>query len=520
MGARITRVRFAVLDLGSTSFQLLVAEANDSGDLVRVLRDRVILNLGMSLAGDHRIPPRQATQAIETVRRFRDLAERADADRILPIATSALRDATNREDLEGRLAAAAGAPIRFLDGAEEAALTVLGVRGCVGLPPAPFLVIDLGGGSLEIALADDGGVRRAHSFPLGAGRLTSQVVMHDPPARDERREVRSMVGDALGEVRRELIDVRPAVAVVSGGTPGAIGRLIAVDRWGAAPSSLNQLDLPVDELRQVARELGRSTLEERLRMPGIDERRAHVLPAGALVLSAVAETLGLPVLVLSEWGLREGVVLEAIGRTPSHDSPRELRAGSVESLANTWREDRGHPRHVASLAVTLFDALVHRHRLDPVDRELLGYAAMLHDIGVRVSPERHHKHGAYLVEHAGLRGFDPVEVALLACVVRFQKTARPSDSYPPYALLGPRERRRCDVLTGILRVAHALGRGSERDVQGVRVEDRPESVAIVVEGSGNPRGAAADASVRAELLTEALVAPVEVTVDGTAALHA
>jgi exopolyphosphatase / guanosine-5'-triphosphate,3'-diphosphate pyrophosphatase len=121
-------MRFAVFDLGSTSFQMLVAEADGEGNLVRILRDRVILNLGMSLANGGRIPARHATQAVETVRRFRDLAERAGADVRLPIATSALRDAANREDLGSRLSAAAGAPIRFIDGQEEAALSVLGMH--------------------------------------------------------------------------------------------------------------------------------------------------------------------------------------------------------------------------------------------------------------------------------------------------------------------------------------------------------------------------------------------------------
>ncbi|MGZ4124599.1 MAG: Ppx/GppA phosphatase family protein [Actinomycetota bacterium] len=513
-------MRFAVFDLGSTSFQLLVADADDEGNLVRVLRDRVILNLGMSLANGGRIPARHATQAAETVRRFRDLAARAGADVVLPIATSALRDATNRDDLEGRLSSAAGASIRFLDGEEEGLLTVLGVRGCVAVGSSSFLVVDLGGGSCEIAVASADGVRWAESFPLGAGRLTSQVLRHDPATREEWRTLRSLVRSTVRGVRERLAEDAPQLAIVSGGTPGAVARLLAVERWGFVPSSLNQMELPASDLRSIARRLATATLERRLRLTGVDERRAHVLPAGAIVLATLAEELDVSSFVLSDWGLREGVILEAVGAVSGTVTAHDLRAHSVDNVARTWRTDRSHPMHVAGLAQELFDELAPLHRLEPLNRELLGYAALLHDIGVRVSPERHHKHSAYLVEHAGLRGFDPVEVAYLCSIVRFQKSGGPSTSYPPFGLLPIEARQRCIALTGLLRVAHALGRGSERDVSSMTVRQTGGAIAIAVSGSGNPAGAAADAQERSELLARALDLPIEITVGGSAAMRA
>jgi exopolyphosphatase/guanosine-5'-triphosphate,3'-diphosphate pyrophosphatase len=192
----------------------------------------------------------------------------------------------------------------------------------------------------------------------------------------------------------------------------------------------------------------------------------------------------------------------------------------VAAVARAWRTDRSHPNHVVGLAETLFDGLIGLHRLDPVDRELLGYAASLHDVGVKVSPERHHRHSAYLVEHAQLRGFEPVEVALLSSIVRFQKTGRPSTSYPPFALLPFQARERCVTLTGMLRVAHALGRGSERDVATMEVREGGDGVTIVVSGSGNPAGAAGDAQDRADLLGRALDVPIEVATATRAAMHA
>lgn len=145
--------RFAVLDLGSTTFQLLVADADRDGSLTPVLRDRVVLNLGRVLAEETRIPDEVAGRAAETARRLRDLAARTGADHLVPLATSALRDSPDREELEELFEGAIGAPVRFIDGREEAWLTFAGVAASVALGEGTTLLLDLGGGSLEVALA-------------------------------------------------------------------------------------------------------------------------------------------------------------------------------------------------------------------------------------------------------------------------------------------------------------------------------------------------------------------------------
>jgi exopolyphosphatase/guanosine-5'-triphosphate,3'-diphosphate pyrophosphatase len=500
-------MRIAVFDLGSTTFQLLVTEADEDGTLTPILRDRVILNLGMVLsAADGRIPPSAGARAIDTVRRFRDVALRAGAERILPIATSALRDAGNREELAAVLGEAAGDPIRFIDGREEARLVFAGVRASVAIGAGPTLLLDLGGGSLEVAVADEAGLRWGETLPLGAGRMTAQVLRTDPPSRKQLREITRMVEEGVVP----LVELAgrggaPVRCVVSGGTTGALARILAARRWGDPPPSLNQWSVGLDEVRELGRELSALDLDGRLKIDGVDERRADLLPAGAVVVTTAVAAFGLPSMLVSEFGLREGAVLDALGLGAGPGlTPEELRRRSVERLAHVWGEDPAHVSLIAGLATRLFDATREAHRLGEVERELLSHAALLHDIGVRVSPDRHHKHGAYLVEHADLKGFTPDEIALMASLVRFQKGRDPRPSYPPFARLPASLRERCAVLAGLLRVVHALGRGGEHDAREVVVTVRGADVLVSVAGTSNPEAAVAEAGGVADLLERSL----------------
>jgi exopolyphosphatase/guanosine-5'-triphosphate,3'-diphosphate pyrophosphatase len=504
-------MRFAVLDLGSTSFQLLVTEASIDGSLTHVLRDRVILNLGSTLAAEGHIPEAEAARAGRVVRRFRDIAERAGARTILPIATSALRDAANRPELAMLLEDAAGAPIRFIDGIEEGRLVFEGIRASVALGAGRTLAFDLGGGSLEVVVGDGSGVRWAESFPLGAARLTTAIARHDPMTRAERREVKALVEELLGPVADTVQRLQPVRCVAAGGTAGALVRLLAAKRWNPVPASLNQARMPLGDLRSLSRVLCDASLEDRLSMPAMDARRADLMHVGSVVLLAAASTLGVTEIVHSEWGLREGVVIDELGLDLA-STPEEIRTASISRLCRLWGLDEAHARGVRDVALLLFDETRRLHHLGSRERELLADAAILHDIGVRVSPDHHHKHGAYLIEHAGLRGFSPDEIAIIASLVRFHRGSGPKTSFPSYAALQGDDRQAAAVMIGLLRVAHALRNGGDFDVEAIDVTTRKGSLALGVRGSSNPQAAAEEAQERAEVLARALGVDVEVSV--------
>ena len=497
-------VRFAVLDLGSTTFQLLVADADHEGSLTPLIRDRVVLNLGMALGVDGHIPADLADRAADTVLRFRNVADRAGADHVIAVGTSALRDAPNVGELASVLEPAAGGKVRFIDGREEARLMFAGIRASVALGPGATLLLDLGGGSLEVAVASPT-LLWGESVPVGAGRLTAQLIAHDPPTGKERRAIRGAVSSALAHLVDPVRAAGPVRCVASGGTAGALGRVVAARRWPTPPDSLNGLALGVDEIGALATELSALPLRERLRVPGIDDRRANLLPAGAIILSTAASCLGVATLQHSEWGLREGAVFDALGLAdgPGPD-PDTLRRRSVERLVRVWGEDPAHVGLVAELALGLFDGTRELHGFGSREREWLEHGALLHDVGVRVSPSRHHKHGSYLIEHAGMRGFSPDEIALIASIVRFQRGRPPRPVYVPYQGLSDGLRERVRVLTGLLRVAHALGRGGPEDVREVRSTISEGVLTVRLVGTSNPGGAATEARSESVILADAL----------------
>ena len=498
-------MRFAVLDLGSTTFQLLVADADADGSLTPVLRDRVVLNLGLVLAGEGELPDDLAARAAETARRMHEISERAGAERILPIATSALRDSPNRDELAELFRRAVPTAVRFVDGREEARLTAAGVRASVAVGTEPVLLLDLGGGSLEVAVAGPEGLRSGMSLPVGAGRLTGLLVHHDPPSRAERRAVREAVEEAVAPIVEGVAAEAPDRTIASGGTAGALARLVAADRWSVLPASLNQFEVSVDELREVTRELQGLSLAERLELRGIDERRAELLPAGGWILTTAAAAFGAPALVHSEWGLREGVILDALelADAPARE-PAEMRRRSVETHVHAWGEDPAHVGLVERLCLRLFDETAKVHGLGPLEREWLAHAARLHEIGTKVSPARLHKHGAYLVENAGLRGFAPEEVWAIATIVRFQRGKDPRPVYAPFAALSKETRAACEILTGLFRVGHAIGRGPEGDELEVAVKVHDSDLRIRVSGAANPEAAVDEARQAAGLLERAL----------------
>jgi exopolyphosphatase/guanosine-5'-triphosphate,3'-diphosphate pyrophosphatase len=302
--------RVAVFDLGSTSFHLLVCEASGEGSLRRVLRERIMLRLGSVVAKDGRIPPAVCERAVDAARQLRRVAVKARCDRWLAVGTAALRDAENGRSLARRLGTALDARVRILTGEEEARTIFAAMRRRLPRAATPVLGIDLGGGSLELVVGDDEAIRLERTLPLGAARLHAEHVRSDPMRPAEAAAVRERVERALARHADEIRRFGCASFLATGGTVGALAELTLARRESQPGASTNGVVVTADELGELARELCRRTHTERLRMPGIQRRRADLLPAGALVLSALASALGLPSLTVCDWGLREGLVLE------------------------------------------------------------------------------------------------------------------------------------------------------------------------------------------------------------------
>jgi exopolyphosphatase/guanosine-5'-triphosphate,3'-diphosphate pyrophosphatase len=305
--------RLAVVDLGSTSFHMLVADVTAAGGLVPVARSRAMLELGSWLAVGRHIPEEAQDEAIRAASRLRRRAAALGVTRLLPVGTAALREAANGSDLRRRLADALEAPVRLLSGVEEARLMFAAFRRRVLLPHGPVLGADLGGGSLELAVGDLHRIRREWTLRLGAARLRAELAKEDPLSPRAVRAIRERVRDLAAPAASAVLANPPQLAVAAGGTARALGRLVVGLRGLRPARSINELFVPTAELRTIAKHLVATPRAARLRMPGMRRRRVDLLPVGALVLATLADALELEGYALTDWGLREGVLLEAVG---------------------------------------------------------------------------------------------------------------------------------------------------------------------------------------------------------------
>ena len=481
-------MRIAALDLGSNSFHLLVADAHPDGTFEPLVREKEVLRLADHVSRQGRIGPEAAAEAVEVVGRFRNLAESVDAHEIVACATSALREAEDSAAVVDRIEREAGVRVEVISGKEEARLIFAAVRASVVVDPAPALALDLGGGSLELMIGDQLGLEWSKSVKLGVGRLSAELVRDDPPTGADRRRLARRVSSVLAPIAIEVESLSPEMLIGSSGTLCALVRMAAARRTGTVPPSVNQLKVRRKDLLAVHEQIFQLRAADRQKLPGVDARRADLLPAGSMLLTTAMELFGLDELVGCEWALREGIVLDAIGHHTKADwsgEPRNLRRESVEDLARRCNWQERHARHVARLATDLFDGTAELHGLGQHERELLKLGALLHDIGEHVSVEGHDKHTAYLIQHGRLRGFAPDEVAVLACLGRFHRRGNPKLSFEPFASLAPARRERVTKLIALLRIADGLDRSHGGSVEGIGVKLENRRVRLLVQATGD-----------------------------------
>lgn len=461
-------MRIAALDLGTNSFHLLVADVHADGHFEPLTREKAMLRLGDIVSREGRITDAAADEAVATVRRFKMLADAAGATEISACATSAIRQAANGDAVVDRIENETGVRVEVISGLREAELIFGAIRSSVMLEPSPALCFDLGGGSVEVMLGDAGGLEWATSENLGVARLTTEFVTTDPMSKDERRALRDHLIEHLTPLAKAVAPYEPKLFIGSSGTLEDIAHMVAARRGGDVPSSLNQLSFTRREFLRLEKDVLASSADERLRMDGLEARRVDLIGAGCTFLDVAMEVFDFDELTVSEWALREGIVLDVIRRhDPADwtDDPRAIRRASVQGLARRCNWNEAHARQVAKLALALFDGTVELHKMGTEDRELLEYAAFLHDIGEHVSPTGHHKHGAYLVENGRLRGFSPEEVQLLAALARWHLRGTPTPG-DDFALVDASRLRK---LCALLRLADGLDRGRASVVDNVDV---------------------------------------------------
>jgi exopolyphosphatase/guanosine-5'-triphosphate,3'-diphosphate pyrophosphatase len=451
----VNEERLAVVDLGSNSFRLVVFTWVD--DSWFRLSDEIheIVRIGEGLEETGVLAPGPMERALETVELYAHYCRATGIDDVQAVATSAIRDATNRDEFLER----AALDVRVLSTEEEAFYGYLAAVNSTTLSNG--VALDIGGGSMQLTLVKDREGRDMRSWPFGAVRMTERFLARENVKPKHIKALREHVDAALAEVPwlgkdGELTGIGGTIRNL--GTAAMLRRKLPAFGVQGYPLRMKLLDEMIDDFAEM-------TPAERGKVPGIKPERGDLILAGALVVQAVMEVGGFDALEVTEAGLREGVFFAQLLKHRDPPLFNNVRRASVRNLAAEYHQDSAHTTHVADLALTMWDAL---GTGDPVERELLWAAAMLHDIGMSIDYDDHHKHSRYLILNAGLPGFSPRETALIGQMARFHRKGNPRlGPFAPLAEDGDEELlTRCSA---VLRVAEQLERSRDQAVDRVQV---------------------------------------------------
>jgi exopolyphosphatase/guanosine-5'-triphosphate,3'-diphosphate pyrophosphatase len=463
--------RLAVIDLGSNSFRLVVFMAGD-GWWRRTDEIYEPVRIGEGLIASGLLGEAPIERALATLDVFSHFARASglEAGEVDAVATSAIRDAENADSFLAVARERSGLPIRVLSREQEARYGYLAVVNSTTLTDG--CVLDLGGGSMQLVRV---GGREAHetkSWRLGTVLMSERYLPPNGPAkRKQLSELRDHVTSELEDA--PWLEVASADRLV--GIGGTVRNLAAAaQRVAGLPSNgVQGMVIAADVLDELVQRLAELPASERAQVPGVKPARADLILAGAVVLQGVLRAGGFSGLETTEAGMREGVFFERLLSTPEREGPplvEDVRTASVLNMAAQYGADGQHTRHVARLALGMFDELaaLGLHAGDPRERELLWAASMLHDIGMSIDYDDHHKHSRYLILNGGLPGFTPIETAIIAQAARYHRKGMP-DPGPLAALFGEGDAERLDRCAVLLRLAEDLERSRDQLVRSASV---------------------------------------------------
>jgi exopolyphosphatase/guanosine-5'-triphosphate,3'-diphosphate pyrophosphatase len=481
-------MRIAAIDIGTNSIHMVIARAVHRTEFVVLDREREVVQVGRGSFVSGRLRRDAIRRTSEALRRFVQLARRHQVDRILCTATAAVREARNGGEFLKAAREASGVGPRVIPAAEEGRLIYFAVKAALQLDERPSLLVDIGGGSVQLVVADRERLHRALSLPLGALRLTETMLEHDPPTEREIARLRRLIRRRVREGFRTLETRRFARLYGSSGAIHALAHVASWEERGEGVRQINGHEFSLESIERQCARLLRMNEAQRERLPGLDALRAEIIVPGALVLSEVLRAAGAESLTLSDYGVREGLVTDYLLRhareVTALEPIEDLRLRSVLGLLARFEGDGPHPRHVAKLALRLFEGLREWHGLGDSERDLLQYSALLHDIGAVVGYDGHAEHSAYIIRNGNLRGLHADEVGQVALVARYHGKGRPRRGRDPeYAALDRPTRRTVRWLAAILRVAEGLDRSHYQLVRDVSVHRRGERFALVAAAS-------------------------------------
>lgn len=495
---------FAAVDVGSNAIRFQLASVDQSGTYRILEQDRQPIRLGHKVFQTGKLNGGFVEPALEALRDFKASADRYQLSGFKGVATSALREASDGPSFVAK-AQAMGVPLEIISEEEEARLISLGIMSGLRFDIPLGLFTDIGGGSVEVTLANRTNTFCLFSLPLGAVRLTENFINSDPPAEKELKELRGLVKQKFKPMARRIGREKFTMAFGSGGTITALADTDAHLTGEPRVSSLYALKR--SRLKALLDLLTTQTLPQRSSLIVGDPRRADIIIAGGVVLEELMSHLGLDYLFVSNRGLRDGVMTELLrSHYPDYEAPwieEGGRAESLEQVGEKYHYDAPHAYHVSHLALTLFYQLKEIHGLPEKYANLLHAAAMLHDIGLFVAYPKHHKHSYYLIKSSGPNAFTKADLDVIANIARYHRKAHPSPKHLPFSQLSPNQQEVVRKLSALLRIADGLDRTHDAKVKELKCALRQsKTVSLRIYGAADLKPELEATKRKATLLAE------------------
>jgi exopolyphosphatase/guanosine-5'-triphosphate,3'-diphosphate pyrophosphatase len=478
------------IDIGTNSVRLFVVRLNPNHSYSILTQQKQQVRLGEGEFEEEEILPEAIERLVIVCKKLTELARTFNTDEFVAVATSAMREAANQQDILHLLRQEALLDVRVISGQEEARLIYLGVSSGIHLGERQALFIDIGGGSTEIAVGGEQNYHFLDSFKLGAIRLSNLYLTNsvtEPVSQDRYKKIQQHVKDAIIHSVQKIRKQKPDLVIGSSGTIMNLAEIVQKNLHQNGNSGDNVL--LYKDLRNVIDLLCSVPLEQRRKIPGMNPERADIIIPGAAILDMFMKELSLESITITSRGLQDGLLVDYLSRMDAFPLLGELspRQRSVLQLGRSCGINEVHARTVTSIVLELFDSakVLKLHDFGDWERELLEYATFLHDIGSFISYTNHHAHSYYIIKNSELLGFDQSEVNFMANIARFHRKRTPKKNDPEILELDARERETLRILTTFIRLGESLDRSHTALIQHVRfscVDKESVSLEVVARG--------------------------------------
>jgi exopolyphosphatase/guanosine-5'-triphosphate,3'-diphosphate pyrophosphatase len=493
-------VHIAAIDAGSNAVRLAVARAYSALDIEPLYDERYSLRLGEGVFLQHRFTEKIFKKSAKAFKDFRETMDEFGVTKYRAVATSATREARNRDAFLRRIKQTSGISVEVISAAEESRLGREAVFAALGPEATPRCIIDLGGGSLELSILRDRTVEQSAHLGVGTVRLMTTLNLPGVITPSQAEQVRKYVRALLESKLPSRPNLGEQIAVALGGNAETLAAIAPGPREHGLP--MLQLSLLRDRLPDILRR----DVRQRMKAYGVRRDRADVMGIAAITLTTLGRYLNVRCMAIPAVGVREGILQEIAHDAFSRKEPHRYNAAarqliaSTRSFARRLEYDQAHAEHVRELSILLFDRLQPVHHLPAQSRVLLESGALLHDVGHAISHHGHHKHGEYLALNGDMPGLEGRDRAVVAALVRYHnRKSDPASHHTAYSSLSNLDKRMTRRLASILRIAEGLDHAHRQRVTNIHASFQRGAVGLQVNARGDAAEDLRDATRSADL---------------------